>query len=294
MSQQAKGSPFHLVREGRTQILFDSHFHDWPQDMGIGNVERIVEKSHIDPNRGGRQGLRVFCPDGRGAHRFVIRHYAHGGLLRRIMGDRFLLGSRPFREMTLTDEVRRRGIPTLRVVAAIRYRDPWPFYRGDLITTEIPSSKDMVCFLLCRPPIPSREETALRHEVVRQAGRAVRVMHSQGVCHGDLNLKNLLVQTGPQGPQVYVIDFDRSRILKRLSLRRRMKNLLRLNRSVEKWKAKGARISYTDKARFFQAYAESNSDIVHSMKRHLKKHRIHARWYRMGWFTDRLLNPSNH
>jgi len=288
------GTPFHLVREGRTQILLDPHFHDWPRDGGIENVERIVEKSHIDPNRGGRHGLRVFCPDGRGTHRFLIRHYAHGGLLRRIMGDRFLLGSRPFREMTLTEEVRRRGIPTLRVVAAIQYQDPWPFYRGDLITTEIPSSKDMVCFLLCRPPTPSREETALRHEVVRQAGRAVGVMHRQGVYHGDLNLKNLLVQTSPQGPQVYVIDFDRSRILKRLSLRMRTKNLLRLNRSVEKWKAKGARISYTDKARFFQAYAGSDSDIVLRMKRHLKKHRIHARWYRMGWFADRLLNPSNH
>jgi hypothetical protein len=61
---------------------------------------------------------------------------------------------------------------------------------------------------------------------------------------------------------------------------------------VEKWKTKGVAISYTDKARFFRAYAEGHSDLIRAMKRRLKGARFHARWHRLGWHVDRLLNPS--
>lgn len=197
--------------------------------------------------------------------------------------------------MMITEEIRKRGVPTVHVVAALCHRAWGPFYRGELITEEIPEARDLVSFFLGLGKVPSNKECNLRREAVRRAGRAVRLMHDRGICHGDLNLRNLLVQTARHGdPEVYIIDFDRSKIRKSLSTRHRMRNLLRLNRSVEKWKTKGVRISYTAKARFFQAYAQGDSDMVHAMRRHLKKAWIHARWYRLGWLADRLLNPSNH
>jgi tRNA A-37 threonylcarbamoyl transferase component Bud32 len=195
--------------------------------------------------------------------------------------------------MTMTEEIRRRGIPTAQVVAALCHRSLWPFYSGDLITKEIVGAKDLVSFLVDLGRVPLDERRALRRDIAQQAGRAVRFMHDGGVYHGDLNLRNLLVQTKQDGTSaVYIIDFDRSSIRDRLSINDRLKNLLRLNRSVEKWKTKGVAISYTDKARFFRTYAESHSDLIRAMKRHLKSARFHAGWYRLGWHVDRLLNPS--
>lgn len=295
MSQQARERSFDQVREGRTQILLEPGFHQWLKEMGIHQVGTIIEKAQIDPHRGGRQDCRIYSLEGREGDCLVIRRYAHGGLLRRLLGDRFFLGSRPFREMRITEEIRGRGIPTAQVAAALRHRGWGPFYHGELITKEIPAAKDLISFVLDLGKPCSKEERALRRETARQIGRSVRFMHDQGIYHGDLNLRNLLIQTAPNGDQkVYIIDFDRSRIRDSLSIRYRLKNLLRLNRSTEKWKAKGVCISYTDKARFFQAYAEGDRDIARAMKHHLKKARIYARWYRLGWRVDRLLNPSNH
>jgi len=295
MSQQPVKNRFHQFREGRTRILVNPHFQRWLRELGIEKVGEIVDHAQIDPDRGGRQGLRLFCPDGSADHRYVIRHYAHGGLLRRLLGDRFFLGSRPFREMRITEEIRRRNIPTVQVVASLHHHVWGPFHRGELITKEIPQSKDLVSFFTSFGQTPSKEDVALRREIAQRVGRAVRFMHDRGVYHRDLNLKNLLIEPlNHRNPRVYIIDFDRSRILEPLPLKYRMKNLLRLNRSSEKWKAQGVNVPYTDKARFFRAYAEGDSKIVRAMRDRLKKYRLHARLYRKGWLLDRLLNPSTH
>jgi tRNA A-37 threonylcarbamoyl transferase component Bud32 len=284
---------FHRVREGRTQILVDPGFWKRIRTMGLERVGEVLEKAQIDPERGGRQGLRVFCPGGRRGDRFVIRHYGRGGLLRRILGDRFILGSRPFQEMLITEEIRKRGVPTAQVVAALCHRSWGPFYRGELITKEIPGARDLCAFLSDFGEFRSKKAVALKRETARQAARAVRAMHDQGVSHGDLNLKNLLVQTSTRrGPKVYIIDFDRSKCVPGLSTQSKIKNIFRLNRSVEKWKAQGLRIRYTDKARFFRAYARGDADMILSVRRYLRNYRLVTLGYQIGWLIDRLLNPS--
>ena len=293
VSQQALKKRFHHFREGKTEILIAPHFLERLQQAGIERVGEVIERAEIDPCRGGRRGLRVFCPDGVASHRCVVRPYAHGGLLRRLLGDRFLLGSRPFREMRITEEIRSRGIPTVQVLASIIHRLWGPFYRGELITREIHQATDLASLSIAFGD-HSKTDLSLRWSTARQAGRAVRLMHDQGIYHGDLNLKNLLVQREGHGdPIVYVIDFDRSKVLKSLSTRHRIKNLLRLNRSAEKWKTRGACITYTDKARFFRAYAGGDPKIVRAMKDRLKRVRVRALWHRVGWRTDRLLNPPD-
>jgi tRNA A-37 threonylcarbamoyl transferase component Bud32 len=279
----SRGSPFLLVREGRAKILADPGFLNTLKEMGIGRVGEILEKAPIDPDRGGREGIRTFCPSGQLEHRYVIRHYARGG---------FLLGSRPFREMEVTAEIRKRRIPTAQVLAAIRRSVAGPFYEGELITEEIAGARDLASFFLNLHSPLSEAEVRLRHEVTRVAGHTVRLMHDQGVFHGDLNLKNLLFRVEDQTtPEIHIIDFDRSRIGRSLSTRDRMKNLLRLHRSAEKWRAQGASIRYTDEARFFGAYAEGNPDIVRAVRRRLRRIRRHMFWYRLGWRIDRLINP---
>lgn len=294
MAQRPVKNHFHLIRENQTQVLIDPKFLEWFQCMGFEKVGQILEKSQIDPGRAGRHALRVFCPDGRQDHRYVIRRYGRGGLLRRFLGDAFLFGSRPFRELLVTEEIRQRGVPTVQVVAALHHRVWGPFYRGELITKEIPGTKDLVSVVLGLGDSPSKGARALKHEIAIGAGRAVRFMHNHGVYHGDLNLKNLLVQSSDSdSPKVYIVDFDRSKIMETFSTRKRMKNIFRLNRSADKFKTKGIRISSTDKIRFFHAYAEGDKEAILSLRRYLKHYHLYRKWYRIGWFADRLFNPSS-
>jgi tRNA A-37 threonylcarbamoyl transferase component Bud32 len=293
MSQKPAKNHFQLIKEGRTRILADPQFLKSLREMGCEKVEKLFEKIRIDPDRAGRYGLGLFSPDGKPDHRFVIRRYGRGGLLRRLLGDRFVFGSRPFREILITDQIRKRGIPTTRVVAALHHRIWGPVYRGELISKEIPDANDLVSVFQNLGDPPSEEEITLKRQVTREAGRTVRLMHDQGIYHGDLNVRNVLAQISkPRCAKVYIIDFDRSKILETLSTRKRMKNILRLNRSAEKLKAEGLRISYTDKTRFLDAYAEGDRQLILSVRRYLKNYRLYTRWYRLGWFADRLFNPS--
>jgi hypothetical protein len=55
----------------------------------------------------------------------AIRRYRHGGLLRRLTGDLFFFGNRPLQELVVTEEARSAGVPTLKILAAIRQRGWW-------------------------------------------------------------------------------------------------------------------------------------------------------------------------
>ncbi len=293
MSQDAAKNHFHLVREGRTRILIDPNFLSWLHELGFERVGEIIEKTEIDPVRSGRRDLRIFCPDRGSDRRFLIRHYGRGGLLRRFMGDSFLFGSRPFREILITDEIRKRGVRTAEVVAALHNRIWGPLYRGDLVIEEIPATKNLVSVFSNLGSRPSREASILRRDIAREAGRTIRFMHDHGIYHGDLNLRNLLVQTsGPNAPKVYIVDFDRSKIMARVTTRKRMRNILRLNRSAEKLKAQGVPIRYSDRTRFFHAYAGGDDELIRSLRRYLRNYRLRTMWYRIGWLADQLLNPS--
>jgi 3-deoxy-D-manno-octulosonic acid kinase len=70
--------------------------------------------------------------------------------------------------------------------------------------------------------------------VLRAAGAQIARLHAAGIVHPDLNLRNILVA----GAEVYLIDFDRARVLARpVSRGARARGLLRLARSARKLRA---------------------------------------------------------
>jgi hypothetical protein len=68
-----------------------------------------------------------------------------------------------------------------------------------------------------------------------------------------------------------------------------MKNLLRLNRSVEKWKRLGLPIMRTDRWRFFLAYAGEDVMIRKAMRVALRSYSFRHFLYRMGWALQKIL-----
>jgi hypothetical protein len=177
----------------------------------------------------GRGAMRIFrLSDGETA---LVRPYRHGGLLRAATGPWFFSWPpRPFRELSITEELRRRRLRTVEVYAACVRPGPRPFYRGWLVTRELRGAVDLW--------------TALRGGFVEQFGleptlRAaadtVRSMHREGVYHRDLNLKNILVRQETDGVVGYIIDFDRAALfMGELPGELARRNLDRLLRSARK------------------------------------------------------------
>lgn len=168
------------------------------------------------------RGTTVFFRSGE--RRYALRHYRRGGLVGKLVRDLYLwLGerrTRPFHEWLLTLHLHRHGLPVPAPVAA-RYRRRGAVYSGDLITELIDGART-VAQRLGETGLPLADWIAL--------GRCIRRFHDFGLCHADLNAHNLLFDANGQ---VFVIDFDRSRLRPAGGLWRD-DNLARLRRSLLK------------------------------------------------------------
>ena len=177
----------------------------------------------------------------------LIRTYHHGGALRTFTGQTFFSWPpRPFRELAITEELRRRGVPTVAVCGACVEPVWGPFYKGWLVTRELDGARDLW--------------TSLCNDFAREAGmdnvwRAVadslRLLHREGVYHKDLNLKNILIRRESKSIKAYIIDFDKATLsLGHLPDRMVRKNLDRLLRSARKLDPERKYVSDSDWNRF--------------------------------------------
>jgi 3-deoxy-D-manno-octulosonic acid kinase len=178
------------------------------------------ERGEIDGEARGRGATHFVRSAGK---HYVLRHYRRGGLVARVMHDRYLWRgeseTRAFREWQLLYHLHRAGLPVPAPVAA-RYRRQGLFYTADLITERLLDSESLAS-LLRRRGIPILGWITI--------GRCIRTFHDLGVCHADLNAHNILLVGDDL---VYLLDFDRGRLM-----RPGMwcdSNLVRLRRSLEK------------------------------------------------------------
>jgi 3-deoxy-D-manno-octulosonic acid kinase len=190
-----------------------------------------ADESLFDPERWRRRGTVEQQPGGRGsitylrdaAHRWVLRHYRRGGAVARLLDDRYLFSgaerTRAFREWRLLHELAARSLPAPRPVAA-RYVRSGLFYRADLLTVELPTRLTLAAAL---------REGALDPRRWADVGRCIGAFHAQGVRHADLNAHNVVL--GPTR-EVYLLDFDRGRIVRRGAWEAAV--LARLERSLRK------------------------------------------------------------
>ena len=278
-------SSFSLCRRRNTFLILRDDYKDLLLREGIEDIEayirRNLEKSTVLQGR----TLHPSIPIGN-EKRMVIRQYSHGGLLRGLTGSLYFSGSRSFEELALTEEIRSSGIPTIQPIGAIHQTVIPPFYRAYLLSLEIPEARDLIRLFVEIGPGPSRDVLSHKRTVIRSTGILLRDFHKAGFFHRDLQLKNILVS----GSQPLLIDFDQSYRNPVLSLRERMKNLLRLNRSAEKWIRLGLPITWRDRLRFFSIYAGNDIEIRNEMRRASKTYSLRALLHRIGWALEG--NPS--
>lgn len=189
----------------------------------------------------------------------LLRRYRHGGVFRRLTGDLFFTWPpRPFRELIITEELRRRGIPTVEVYGAC-VEPVWrPFYRGWLATRAIPGAQDFWAALQSGFVRDAGEERCLR-----AVAKSVRDLHGQGVYHADLNLKNILLGLDNRNVTAYIIDFDKAKlVLGRLPPRLAKNNLDRFLRSARKLDPERRYLSLARREEFLDFYYQADGAQV--------------------------------
>jgi 3-deoxy-D-manno-octulosonic acid kinase len=201
---------------------------------------------------GGRGSVSVHALPGAGD--VALRRYRRGGLIGKILIDRYLSGSRPLRELRILALAAARGVPVPEVVGASSIRAGLIWHRGRIATRLIPDSVTLPVFVG-----DNRNDTTLLAGVLERAGSAIRLMHDAGIDHADLNMNNLLV--GGTGA-VFIIDFDKATAHPGLGRAQRIRNLRRLLRSLRKLRAAGRPVEDDDFSMIIKGYAGDDRALI--------------------------------
>jgi len=168
-------------------------------------------------------------------------------------------------------------------VLAVRSERRGPcVYKGDLMTREITGSEDLDRYL---GALRGEDERRLsrRKDVVRSVALLVQGMHRVGLYHADLNLKNIVIRLGERSVTSYVIDLDRARVIQPLRSRLRIRNLVRLYRSLDKKGYLDGVVRTRDILEFVAVYCGEDSDLKKRCKAVMRTRMWLLRFHRLLW-----------
>ncbi len=240
----------------------------------------------------GRTPCKTLIMESLGNVSFVVRDYCHGGLFGKILRDIFWNSLRPLRELSICEVAGKSGIKTSEVIAIVKNRVLGPIYKCRLVSKEITGAIDLMELLL---NAEKNKLVARKRQIINKTAKAVKEMHGAGIYHADLHLKNILIQSAVGKVDVYIIDLDKSRQYEKISLHQRMRNIMRLDRSVEKM-IKNNRVTFdetypfpisgTDKLRFLKEYIKTDNKSEKPLRYYLQSyntsHNLHRLWWSVG------------
>lgn len=259
------------------------------QDMDkLFNLYKDAEKLNVSYH--GRTPCKTILMESLNNESFVVRDYWHGGLFGKILRDFFWDRLRPLKELSICEVASKSGVKTTEVIAIVKNKIMGPLYKCQLVSKEITCAIDLMVLLLNPEKI---QFVAQKRQIINKVAKAVKEMHDAGIYHADLHLKNILVQFAEGGEiNVYIIDLDKSKQREKISIYKRMKNIMRLDRSVEKM-LRGNRdtfgetflfpISKTDKLRFLKEYVASGNKSVKSLRYYIQSYRTSHNFHRLWW-----------
>ena len=243
---------YELVRRGTTLIVVSTEYRDVLLEQGIDRPDTLLRQAVFFDELAGRGKVGVLPIMGRPFERMIVRQCLRGGVIRFVNRDRYLGNQRPFEELWISELAASAGIPTPQVLAAVSVRTTGRFWKNYLFIKELPECLDIPTYLIrLREQNPGRLFDE-KHRILYSIAELIKKMHKQGIEHGDLNMKNILVNIHDPS-QLYIIDWDKSRIKSRLSSPAQRANVLRLCRSLIKLGRLGFPFNQHDAARLLQA-----------------------------------------
>jgi tRNA A-37 threonylcarbamoyl transferase component Bud32 len=159
--------------------------------------------------------------------------------------------SHAIRETEQACMAREKGIPTVVPFLAAERRTFGITKESFLVTESLPSSQDLHVYLLEGAPSRKKAESFRKKQrVATELGRLCRQIHERGIFQSDFALNNFRLKVGEDEDfTFYLMDFERVRVAKRISLDRRLWMLAKMNRV-------GREVSAPLRIRFLKGYVE--------------------------------------
>jgi tRNA A-37 threonylcarbamoyl transferase component Bud32 len=214
------------VRIGRTTCLCRPHVADELRQI-YSRGGWVVDELRDQESSLVLYGRQPLVAGTLGSIPVLAKRLFHGGFLAALTRDYFLTPGRLRNHLECADFLASRGVPTPETLF-VAWRRRLGLVRGEIGVRYIPRAFDASTHLFRRPealPADWRQRTAA-------VASMTATLHTLGVDHGDLNLRNFLfVPTG----ETHILDLDKA--LRRrapLADASRRRNLARLERSVRK------------------------------------------------------------
>lgn len=170
-----------------------------------------------------------------GHNEFVLRHYLRGGLVGKLVRDRYVWTgedqTRSFQEWRLLAKMFRMGLRVPRPAAA-SYSRHGRFYSADLLTLRIPGIQSLSDRIVAGGTDQMFWE---------DLGKDIHSFHEASVYHADLNAENIQLD---RANNLWLLDFDRGKLLPPGPWQQR--NLARLHRSLRKIKKQKPDLRYSE------------------------------------------------
>jgi len=272
------------IRRTDYRLTADPAFADALRALGFGEAADFDALLAVAPRvAGGRGPQRVIAlPDG--TARLRLRTTRRGGVLARLLPQRSASARGVEGELALWRTLRARGVDLPTPIAAIGRRRglAWETHFASLDHAHAVDGFDW----LTTP----RSAHSLRRGV-EAAARALRRLHDAGAIHGDLNLRNLLIEPEGGGFRCLFVDLDRARLVARASPGARMRELMRLLRSALKSGLED-RLDTRLRARALAAYCGRDRALRAAMRACEGGEILRLRRHRLAWRLQRALASS--
>tara|TARA_B100000519_G_scaffold200850_1_gene214935 strand:+ start:1024 stop:1743 length:720 start_codon:yes stop_codon:yes gene_type:complete len=208
----------HISRDGINALVVP----EWAEQFDPDWFDPDYWGERAVPVSSGGRGSAWFIE--RSPEHWVLRHYRRGGLVGKLIRDRYLYAGevrvRAFVEFRLLVQLRVLGLPVPKPVAVV-YQRKGVLYSSAIIIERLQGVRPL-------------GDVALSLDATRwrEIGQVIRQFHDAGVYHADLNCFNILVGE----TSTHLIDFDKGELRSRTPYRTSWKGntLDRLKRSLNK------------------------------------------------------------
>ncbi|HEY3176387.1 MAG TPA: lipopolysaccharide kinase InaA family protein [Candidatus Polarisedimenticolia bacterium] len=232
------------------------------------------------------RGPRVELP-GEGGESIILKKQLRGGLYRKFRGDTYRSDYHAILEVVVSERAWKKGVPVGQLAFAMAAPEGpgrlASYRRAYSAAIKVPGALNMMERLSSTSSVPERRA------VLTAAAEGIRRAHDRGMEHGDLNLGNILITKSGRGEHgALLIDNGRSELGRVLLFRPRLRNLVRLYRSAQKWLPDpDPRRRSREVVLFLRAYANRERGEVRKYLEAAGRYRASLFMHRLAWRTGR-------
>lgn len=272
--------PSHLAVAPGFRGLVAPSFENGARRLRLDTPSGFDRALAAAPRVAGGRGPNALLESAEWPGRVRLRFGRRGGIFGPILGDRFLTPRRSEREFLLWRTLESRGAPIPSAVMAIQRRQGL-FWRSFFASREIEGAVSLSSMLDEWHASGAQEPRDMRG-LARSVARAIRRLHDAGALHGDLHLGNILLDPSSTPPTIWLVDLDRARPVSSPAPAARMRELMRLVRSILK---AGGTALLTDRLRseFLAAYCAGDRSLRDALLAHLPREQRRIHRHRIGW-----------